>query len=144
MVVAIHHIGSTATPSIHAKPIIDLLAEVTDLQAVDSRAASMRGLGYEVMGECGLPGRRYFRKDDGDGNREYQVHAFLAGSSEITRHLAFRDFLLAHPRLAQQYSDLKRRLARQHPFDIEGYMDGKDPFIKEMERRALAWRARTG
>ena len=47
----------------------------------------------------------------------------------------------AQPELATQYSDLKRALARQHPMDIEEYMTGKDAFIQDMERRALAWRA---
>ena len=138
-VVRIHHIGSTAIPTIRAKPIIDMLAEVTSLPEVDSRTAAMRELGYEALGEFGIPGRRYFRKDGESGFREYQVHAFLAGSGEITRHLAFRDYLIAHPMPAQEYSDLKSRLALEHPQDIEGYMDGKDAFIEDVQRRAVEW-----
>jgi GrpB-like predicted nucleotidyltransferase (UPF0157 family) len=141
--VAIHHIGSTAIPAIHAKPIVDMLAEVTSPEDVDSRDSEMRALGYESLGEFGLPGRRYFRKDDDAGFREYQVHAFRAASAEILRHLAFRDFLTTHPEPARRYSDLKRRLAREFPEDIEGYMAGKDAFIKEMERRALEWWSRS-
>jgi GrpB-like predicted nucleotidyltransferase (UPF0157 family) len=138
-VVAIHHVGSTAIPTIHAKPVVDMLAEVGSLPEVDARTAAMRELGYEAMGECGIPGRRYFRKDDDRGFREYHVHAFRAGSPGIVRHLAFRDFLIAHPDLARRYSDLKRRLAVEHPDDIEGYMDGKNAFIQETERRAIRW-----
>jgi GrpB-like predicted nucleotidyltransferase (UPF0157 family) len=61
-VVAVHHIGSTAIPGIYAKPIIDLLVEVKDIVQVDRQSLSMQALGYEVMGEYGIPGRRYFRK----------------------------------------------------------------------------------
>ena len=141
-VVQVHHIGSTAIPNIHAKPVIDLLVEVNDIHQVDSRNAKLIALGYEVMGEFGLPGRRYFHKDNAEGYRTHHVHTYQAGSFEIVRHLAFRDFMIAHPDCAQQYSDLKRALAAQYPEDIDGYMDGKDHFVKAMEQRALQWRGR--
>ncbi len=139
-VVAVQHIGSTAIPEIYAKPIIDLLVEVRDINEVDGRSSAMESLGYEVMGEYGIPGRRYFRKDNQEGIRTHHIHAFESGSAESERHLAFRDYMIAHPVDAQRYSELKRRLAKEHPWSIDGYMDGKDGFIKEMERRAARWR----
>ncbi|HEY0022271.1 MAG TPA: GrpB family protein [Longimicrobium sp.] len=139
--IAIHHIGSTAIPGIHAKPVIDLLMEVDDIEAIDQRSSAMEAIGYEVMGEFGMPGRRYFRKDDQHGTRTHQVHAFQAGSAEVVRHLAFRDYMIAHPADAQRYSDLKRKLAEEYPWDMDGYVDGKDGFIKEIDRRAAEWRA---
>jgi GrpB-like predicted nucleotidyltransferase (UPF0157 family) len=138
---AIHHIGSTAIPGIHAKPVIDMLAVVADIDAVDSQSARLEALRYEAMGEFGIPGRRYFRRDDASGVRSHQIHAFGHGSPHVERHLAFRDFMRAHAEPARQYSDLKRRLADVFPDDINGYMDGKDAFIKEVERQALAWYA---
>ena len=140
-VVAVHHVGSTAIPNIHAKPIVDLLVEVREIAEVDGRSSAMESLGYEVMGEYGIPGRRYFRKDNREGIRTHHIHAFEAGSEEAERHLAFRDYMIAHPAEAQRYSDLKRSLAEEHPQSPDGYMDGKDGFIKEMNRRAARWRA---
>jgi GrpB-like predicted nucleotidyltransferase (UPF0157 family) len=137
----IHHIGSTAIPSMHAKPVIDMLAVITELEAADKANGRMEALGYQAMGEFGIAGRRYFRRDDGAGVRTHQVHAFAQGSPHVRRHLAFRDFMRAHPAPAKEYATLKRRLAAAHPQDVEAYMDGKDAFIKEMEARALAWRA---
>ena len=139
-VVAIHHVGSTAIPNIYAKPVVDLLVEVRDITEVDGRSSAMESLGYEVMGEYGIPGRRYFRKDNRGGIRTHHIHAFEAGSTEVERHLAFRDYMIAHPGEAQRYSELKRQLAEEHPRSIDGYMDGKDGFIKEMDRRAARWR----
>lgn len=139
-VVIIHHIGSTAISGIYAKPIIDLLVEVNDIRQVDEQNSAIAVLGYEAMGEFGIPGRRYFRKHNPAGTRTHHVHTYQTGSSEITRHLAFRDYIIAHPDQALKYSDLKRELAKQYPDDIEGYMDGKDGFVKEMEQQALAWR----
>jgi len=136
--VAIHHIGSTAIPDIYAKPVIDMLVEVRDINNVDVRAAEMKSLGYEVMGEFGIPGRRYFRRYQ-KGCRTNQIHVFRAGSDQVIRHLAFRDYMRAHPEEAQLYGDLKRRLATLHPDDPEAYMDGKDAFIKEIDRRAAQW-----
>ncbi len=142
-VIRIHHIGSTAIPGIYAKPVIDLLLEVAEVETLDEHAAAMESLGYEAMGEYGIPGRRYFRKDSEDGVRTHQVHAFQAGSSEVKRHLAFRDYLTAHPAVAAEYSALKRKLAEDFPEDIHAYMEGKDPFIKEYEHRALEWQLGT-
>ena len=134
----VHHMGSTAIPNIYAKPVIDILLVVHNHAELDAKQAAMEALGYEAFGEFGIPTRRYFRKDNALGDRTHQVHAFEAGSPQITRHLAFRDYMIAHPDAAQAYSDLKRELAAQHPGDIEAYMDGKHDFIQEIDRRTAA------
>lgn len=138
-VIAIHHIGSTAIPNIYAKPVIDLLVEVGDLAGVDDRRLAMESLGYESKGEFGIVGRRYFRKDNHEGVRTHQLHTFATGSQQIRRHLLFRDYLIAHPDEAKQYSDLKKRLAENHPHSMEAYITGKDGFIKEIDLRAERW-----
>ena len=140
MATAVHHIGSTAIPGIFAKPIIDILLEVADIQKLDSRSSELGDLGYEAKGEFGIAGRRYFRKESATGVRTHQIHAFKRGSPAVERHLAFRDYIIAHPNIAQSYSLLKQRLAAAHPNDIEAYVDGKDSFIKEHEAKAIIWK----
>jgi GrpB-like predicted nucleotidyltransferase (UPF0157 family) len=137
--VTIHHIGSTAIPGIAAKPVIDLIPVVRDVAAVDASNAALQALGYEPMGEFGIAGRRFFRKDNAGGERSHHLHVFQIGSPQIARHLAFRDFLRAHREYAAQYEALKLRLAELHPADIAAYCDGKDAFIKAMDARAAAW-----
>jgi GrpB-like predicted nucleotidyltransferase (UPF0157 family) len=139
--VALHHIGSTSIPGIYAKAIIDMLAVVADVTAVDACNPALARLGYVAKGEFGIPGRRYFFRNDASGVRTHQIHAFAAGSPGAQRHLAFRDYLRAHPTTALAYSNLKRRLAELHSEDIEAYMDGKDGFIRDVEAKALAWAA---
>lgn len=140
-VVAIHHIGSTSIHDIYAKPVIDMLVEVKDIAEVDARNSEMELLGYEAKGEFGIPGRRYFRRDNQAGIRTHQVHTFEADSAQVKRHLAFRDFLNAHPKEAQKYSQLKRKLAAEYPNNMNKYIEGKDGFIKETDRRAEKWLA---
>ncbi|AFZ29310.1 protein of unknown function UPF0157 [Gloeocapsa sp. PCC 7428] len=139
-VVAIHHIGSTAIPHIYAKPIIDLLVEVKEIAKADQCNLSMEVLGYEAMGEFGIPSRRYFRKNNAAGVRTHHVHTFEVGNPEVEKHLAFRDYMISHLAYAQQYSDLKRELARKYPHDIDSYMDGKHGFIQQMNEKAAKWR----
>ena len=138
VVVTVHHIGSTAIPGIYAKPVIDILLVAHDHADLDAKQPAMEALGYEALGEFGIPTRRYFRRDNADGDRTHQVHAFEVGSPQIARHLAFRDYMIAHPEAAKAYSDLKRTLAEQHPDDIEAYMDGKHEFIQEIDRRTAS------
>ncbi len=135
-IVRIHHIGSTAIPNIYAKPIIDLLIEVKYITKVDEQNSQMESLGYEVMGEFGIIDRRFFRKDNHKGIRTHHVHIFEFGSKQIERHLAFRDYMIAHPEEAQQYSQLKRELAKKYPTNIQKYMDGKDSFVKAIDKKA--------
>ncbi len=137
--VRIHHIGSTAIPQTKAKPIIDILLEVTSHGVLDQKAPKLEALGYEAMGEFGIPGRRYFRLDDAEGTRTHQLHAFEAGVPNVVRHIAFRDYMRAHPLVAVEYGALKEHLANAHSNDMIAYMNGKDAFVKEHERRALAW-----
>jgi len=141
---AIHHIGSTSIPDMPAKPVIDMLAIVDDVAALDAGSEGMTAIGYEVMGEFGIARRRYYRRDDAAGERTHQVHGFQSGSPHVERHLAFRDYLRAHREPARQYAELKRQLAQRFPRDIEAYMDGKDAFIKATEVQALTWAARGG
>ncbi len=141
-VIAIYHIGSTAILKISAKPIIDMLVEVRDIKKIDDFNSGMTELGYEPKGEFGIPRRRFFIKGD-DITRSHHVHTFQTGNPEIERHLNFRDYLIAHPEEAQAYSCLKEELAKQFPADIEGYMAGKDKFIKEIDRKAEAWKERS-
>jgi len=137
-IVALHHIGSTSVPGLLAKPIIDMLLEVSALEGLDRGNPQMRALGYEVMGAFGIEGRRYFRKSDADGVRTHQIHAFQSGSPHLLRHLAFRDFLRAHPGVAEAYGALKLEL-----LGVSGqagaYMDGKDAFVRRVEGEALEW-----
>jgi GrpB-like predicted nucleotidyltransferase (UPF0157 family) len=141
--IELHHIGSTAIPGIVAKPVIDMLGVVPSLEELDARAHHLEPLGYEGLGEFGIPGRRYFRKDAPDGVRTHQLHAFAVGSPEIQRHLDFRDYLRAFPAEAAAYAVLKQSLASRHGSDMRAYSEGKTEFIRRVERIAGAWRARS-
>lgn len=139
---AIYHIGSTAIPGIMAKPIIDILIAVRDIELVDALNPALQQLGYEACGEFGIPGRRYFRR--GGDERTHHVHVFQQGNAHISRHLAFRDYLCAHPEDALAYSDLKVRLAAAHRDDIHAYMEGKHAFIQAIDHKAAQWRQQVG
>ena len=134
---SIYHIGSTSVPGLKAKPIIDIMPVVRDIKLVDNYNKQMIKLGYEPMGEYGISGRRYFRK--GGDNRTHQVHIFQHNSNHVERHIAFRDYLREHSTDAKRYADLKEGLAKRYPNDIVAYCEGKDKFVKELEKRALKW-----
>jgi GrpB-like predicted nucleotidyltransferase (UPF0157 family) len=142
-VVAIHHIGSTSIPNLSAKPIVDLLVVVRDIEKIDAFNERMSQLGYLPKGENGIPGRRFFIKGD-EIHRTHHLHIFAVGHPDIERHLNFRDYLIAHPEDAQAYGRLKEGLARRFSTDIDSYIAGKDGFIKEMDRKAQAWKDGVG
>ncbi|MGN7385792.1 GrpB family protein [Sporosarcina sp. SAFN-015] len=136
-VIEFHHIGSTSIHGLSAKPIIDIMPVVKDITQIDQYDGKMAAIGYEAKGENGIVGRRYFQK--GGDERTHHVHFYEKGSSEIHRHLAFRDFLREHPEKAKAYGDLKEKLAQQFPYDIESYIKGKEQLAAEIEREAMEW-----
>lgn len=133
----IHHIGSTSVPQLKAKPILDIMPVVKDINIVDKYNGDMRSIGYEPKGENGIPERRYFEK--GGDNRSHHVHIYQIGNDEIKRHLAFRDYLRERPVEKKNYGEVKVKLAKQFPYDIKSYINGKDHLIKEIEAKSLNW-----
>lgn len=135
--IAIYHIGSTSVPGLAAKPIIDIMAAVRSLEKVDCAAEAFSKIGYEYLGEFGIEGRRYLRK--GGDERTHQIHIFQMNDwSNIGRHLAFRDYMRTHEKERTQYAKLKIELAQKFPYDIDGYCDGKESFVREIEELALS------
>ena len=134
--VDIYHIGSTAVKNLKSKPIIDIMIVVSSLLEVDVKKEKFRKIGYEYLGEFGIKGRRYLRK--GGTNRTHQIHIFQKDDKyNITRHLAFKEYLIKHEDVAKEYGKLKEKLAKLYPYDIEAYCDGKDEFVKKVEKEAL-------
>jgi len=136
--VNVFHIGSTSVEGLVAKDVIDIMPAVIDINEVDKCNSAFEELGYEVMGEYGITGRRFFRK--GKDDRTHHIHIFQYDNiNDIHRHLAFRDYLKEHHEVLLEYASLKMSLAKEFPNDIESYWQGKDSFIKEVEKQALIW-----
>ena len=136
--ITVHHIGSTSVPGLPAKPIIDLLPVFQSLELMDASRPVLEPLGYEWMGEFGLPGRRYVRLDDpATGKRLFQAHCYVSGSAEITRHIAFRDALRGNGPLRAAYTSVKAQCAACHPGDHQAYGTCKSDWIDKAERKAL-------
>ena len=137
--VSAHHIGSTAVPGLAAKPTIDILLVVHDIDLLDACNDQMSALGYQPKGEHGISGRRYFQKLDGTIHLVH-IHAFETNHSEIKRYINFRDYLIAHPETAKAYQDLKHKLSVRFKDKPADYTAGKEAFIRGVDQRATAWR----
>ncbi len=136
--IRLYHIGSTSIPNIAAKPIIDILGSVPSLEELDSKNEVLINLGYEVKGEYGIPGRRYFVLYDSHGTRFVHLHTFQHESREIEKHLIFRDYLRANPTAAKEYEADKMRIL-QGESDWNNYTDAKDGKISQLIHEARQW-----
>jgi GrpB-like predicted nucleotidyltransferase (UPF0157 family) len=133
--VGLEHIGSTAVPGLRAKPIVDVLVGLRELELTDEQIAAMGELGYLFLGEHGLPGRLFFRKNP----RTHHVHVVEHRGEHWERQLTFRDTLRADEEERKRYDAFKRRLAAEgHPREV--YTELKTPFIREVEERARSRR----
>ncbi|MDI4649219.1 GrpB family protein [Cohnella hashimotonis] len=137
-IVRFEHFGSTSVPGMKAKPVIDMMGVVRNIDRIDAYNDRMRLLGYDIAGEWGIPGRRLLRK--GGEERTHHIHFYETDNPQIERHLVFRDYLRCHPAEAARYSRFKEELAERHARTNE-YSPAKKAFVSEMERLALAWYA---
>ena len=137
----IEHFGSTAVPGLSAKPIVDILVEVTSLDETRIRIAPiLEAQGYEYFwrasrGEDTPPFYAWFIKRDSQGNRTHHIHMVEAGFEHWER-LLFRDYLIEHPEVAREYSLLKERLSDAHRRDRVAYTEAKETFVRTITERA--------
>ncbi len=132
----IEHFGSTAVPGLAAKPIVDILVEVTDLEATRTRIAPvLESQGYDYFwrptsGDDVPPFYAWFiKREAGTGLRSHHIHMVERRFVEHWDRLLFRDYLIERPDIAEEYQQLKMRLASEHPNDRVAYTNGKSEFI---------------
>jgi GrpB-like predicted nucleotidyltransferase (UPF0157 family) len=140
VITTFYHMGSSAVTGLAAKPTIDILAVVPSLEKLDAKDDVMLSLGYQIMGENGIPGRRYYRRLSGEVHL-FHIHAFEVENPEIRRHLNFRDYLCENEAVRKAYEKLKYKLARRFPYDSLSYTNGKSAFIQKVDQAAAEWRA---
>jgi GrpB-like predicted nucleotidyltransferase (UPF0157 family) len=124
LVIEIHHIGSTSVPGLVAKPIVDILLGIRRLDVTDDEVAAMAALGFQYLGEYGIPLRRYFARPD-----SCHVHAFRVGEGQWHAHLLFRDYLRATPAARDRYAAAKLELAERVGWDRDRYVNAKERVV---------------
>jgi GrpB-like predicted nucleotidyltransferase (UPF0157 family) len=129
--VRIHHIGSTAVPGLAAKPVIDMIAIVDDLD--ENIAALVQLAGYQLPARFNatLVHRRFLCYPTAS-HRTHHLH-LVDQREDMDRCLRFRDSLRGNPKLAGEYAALKRALAARFREDREGYTEAKSIFVKDAD-----------
>ncbi|MCY4056377.1 MAG: GrpB family protein [Gammaproteobacteria bacterium] len=136
----VHHIGSTSVPGMPAKDIVDVDVECPQgsMSRVIERLAAA---GYEHRGDRGVPTREAFHLRDGSSAahlRPHHLYACESDSPELRRHLAFRDYLAAHPRRARWLARQKRCADAASP-TREAYIAGKAAAYEKILADAVPW-----
>lgn len=126
----IQHVGSTSIPGLVAKPILDVAVLVDSLEVVDGWRKSLQAIGYQFKGiEKFLPDRRFFAKGP-NSNRTVYLH--IVNRKEYYGLLKFRDTLRNSPKLVEEYSALKQKLAMTHADNRDKYTLSKNDFIQNV------------
>lgn len=140
---AIEHIGSTAVPNLGSKPIIDIMVGVPHPTDAEECVPLLQDLDYrDVTPQPGDPdwyyclGKTY--RGETASLQNYHLHLVRFMSDHWKIHLLFRDFLRAHPDVAEQYYELKKELAAKYGSDRIGYTNAKTSFIESVIARADA------
>ena len=137
------HFGSTAVPNLLAKPTIDILLEINEGADIDRLIAALDTPDYIYLHEESAPTIKTaplhlrFVKGylaDGFAERVYHIHVVRRGG--WSERLLFRDYLIAHPEIAAEYGELKRRLFGDFEHDRDGYTEAKGEFVRRVTAKA--------
>ncbi|SFC67260.1 GrpB domain, predicted nucleotidyltransferase, UPF0157 family [Bacillus sp. OV322] len=134
--VGIEHIGSTSIKGLEAKPIIDIIVGVQDLNEISNFVSPLSEIDYEYVPKPEVKDRRFFRKGLW-GQGTCHLHICEFNSSEWIEKLLFRDYLRLDPKVAEEYASLKKELASKYQFDRPTYTKKKEPFIKKIIEKAM-------
>ena len=133
---SIHHIGSTAVEHLWAKPIVDILMELSEYSSItDIKEQLVKG-GYLCMSE--KENRVSLNRgytDTGFAERVFHVHVRFEGDND---ELYFRDFLRSHPSVAKEYEALKISLWKKYEHNRDAYTNAKSEFIRKYTELAKA------
>jgi GrpB-like predicted nucleotidyltransferase (UPF0157 family) len=131
----IEHIGSTSVPGLAAKPIIDVLLIVPDVEEESAFAPALEAAGLAMR--VREPGHRLFRTQ----RRDVHVHVYGPDDQAVTNYLDLRDWLRVDEADRTRYADVKRHLAGRSWSDMNDYADAKSEVIGQILGRARNWRA---
>ncbi len=133
-IIRISHIGSTAINGIWAKPIVDILVEISLDENMQAAARQIEKCGFLRMSE--EKRRISFNKgytENGFAEKVYHLHMRYAGDND---ELYFRDYLNKHPGVAKEYEQLKLSLWRQYEHNRDAYTEAKTNFVKKYTANA--------
>jgi GrpB-like predicted nucleotidyltransferase (UPF0157 family) len=135
LVGGIHHVGSTAVPGLAAKPTIDMIGGVRDLEAARAAFEPLRSLEYQYREH--RPEAHCFHKPRGAQWWEATHHLHLTepGSDIWRERLAFRDVLRADPALAAEYQEWKLTHGRGAGA-VSAYVGDKRAFVARVLAKA--------
>lgn len=136
-IIVIEHVGSTSVEGLSAKPIIDIDIIIKNYDNFEDVKSRLETLGYYPEGDLGIKNREAFRYDEKQKNEFMAHHLYVCpqNSSELKRHIAFRDYLRTHKEDVDKYSEIKLQAAKMYPIDIDSYIEAKSPCINEIYRR---------
>lgn len=132
-IISIEHVGSTSVQGLAAKPVIDIDI-VIDNNFLEVRQV-LESAGYHHEGDLGIPGREAFRYDDKLHLMKHHLYVCNKENEELHRHITFRDYLRQHEEEKERYSAIKKELALKFPYDIDSYIEGKQPVILEIYKK---------
>lgn len=139
----IQHVGSTAIPSIKAKPIIDIAIAVDDFNEILAFEKDLKNEGFYYRPNSDLGKQLLFASGsyyEGTGNLQtHFIHIVKTESMDWINYINLRDYLNNNLSVAKEYEMLKESLALQFSIDNgrEKYLKGKHEFIVYTLRKAL-------
>lgn len=127
-IIEIHHVGSTSINKLKAKPIIDILIVIENLDQIEEIDNILKEYDYHNRGAQGVIDRIFFAKGPEEARTHY-LHFTYPNSKTYYDQIYFKRYLNEHPEYIEKYCNLKQELAEKYAQDRKSYTAGKNEFI---------------
>jgi GrpB-like predicted nucleotidyltransferase (UPF0157 family) len=133
----INHIGSSCVNGLISKPTVDILLEINVDTNINQLIEKLTNNGWISMSAQKEPAlNMVFNKgytNKGFAEKVYHLHVRY---HDNWKELYFRDYLMEHRQVANEYGELKLKLQQQYRNDRDGYTHAKSDFINKYTEKA--------
>ena len=132
LIIGIEHVGSTSVEGLSSKPCIDIDIIIKDYTVFNEVVNQLKSIGYIHEGDLGIKNREAFTYEDKPHLLNHHLYVCPQYSTELHRHITFRNYLRNNKEAVLKYSIIKEQAAKLYPNDINKYMEYKSNCIKEL------------
>lgn len=130
--IEIVHVGSTSIEGLAAKPILDIDIIVNDEETSEKVISKLESVAYTHIGDAGISGREVLKYNENNEHItwiDHHLYVCLRSSENVENHLLLKRHLENNREAIEEYNQLKKKLAKKYPYDIDSYIDGKTELI---------------
>ena len=134
--ILVEHIGSTAIPTICAKPVVGIMIGYKNINDIQNIISNLKKINY-IFQKNESPTEPILFIKTNKTKSLFHLHVTKYNSLQWKYAIGFRDYLNNNLKVAKEYEALKIELAKKFQNDRLAYKKGKEKFILDIYKKII-------